>query len=174
VHARALGLSRSVTFQEFAGRSEVVQPSSYLQNLVPFFDRFPKEQILILFFDELREDATRFVHSVYRFLGVNQTFAPSCLGKKVLEARDVRVVGLSRLAYRIALFLRTKGFASLVGRIKRSPVFDSLLYRRRGQSLEIPLAVRQQLHARYRGDYRQLAQLIGRDLPESWYREQHS
>ncbi len=48
----------------------------YHEQLARYFDRFPRDQIHILLATDLREDTTRTVQAIYRFLGVDPTFEP--------------------------------------------------------------------------------------------------
>ena len=169
IHARAVGLDTSIDFEDFAFRPEIIAASDYLRNLRPFYDRFPRQNIQVLFFDDLRKDPTAFLRQVYRYLEVDVDFIPTRLSEKVLTAREARSWRLARIAYRAAGLLRSFGHANLVGRIKRLPIFEFSLYRRLPNKPEVPPEVRERLGALFSTDYEALARLIGRDLPGSWY-----
>jgi hypothetical protein len=53
--------------------------------LAPYFELFGKEQILVLFTDELAADPAATVQRVYRYLGVADDFVPPNLGVRYLE-----------------------------------------------------------------------------------------
>lgn len=48
----------------------------YSEQVKRFLDRFPREQTLILKYDDLRNDGLAFMRSIYSFLGVDTAFTP--------------------------------------------------------------------------------------------------
>jgi len=48
----------------------------YHEQLSRYFDAFPRDQILVVLFDDLKRDPLRFMQDVYRFLNVDPTFVP--------------------------------------------------------------------------------------------------
>jgi sulfotransferase family protein len=48
----------------------------YHEQLVRYFDAFPRDQILVGLFDDLKRDPLRFTQDVYRFLDVDPMFEP--------------------------------------------------------------------------------------------------
>jgi hypothetical protein len=171
VHARALFLEEKTPFVDFANRRETLAISSYYGLLLPVYDLFPRENILVVFFDHLRDDPRAFARTVYSFLGVDPAYCPRVLSQRVLPARQPRNTVVAHLAYRLAGVFRTMGFANLVGRVKRSSVFESLLYCNAPSKPEIPLSARRHLRDYFARDYEDLSRLIGQPLPDSWYAE---
>lgn len=49
----------------------------YSRQLQRFFDRFPREHILIMKYDDLRDHPAEFMKDIYSFLGVSTAFVPS-------------------------------------------------------------------------------------------------
>jgi hypothetical protein len=56
--------------------SRWMQIGRYHEHLSRYFDRFPREQIHILLFDDLKRNALGVVQDVYTFLGVDSQFVP--------------------------------------------------------------------------------------------------
>lgn len=50
--------------------------SRYHEQLVRYFDAFPREQIHVLVFDDLRRNQLKAVQDAYRFLGIDAAFVP--------------------------------------------------------------------------------------------------
>jgi len=48
----------------------------YHEQLTRYFDAFPREQICVVLFDDLKRNTVRFAQQVYRFLNVDQAFMP--------------------------------------------------------------------------------------------------
>src|SRR3954451_5570439 len=56
--------------------------------------RYPREQVHVSLFEDLRDDAQGTYSAVCRFLGVDDTFAPPALGKQINEHRTFRSLRL--------------------------------------------------------------------------------
>jgi len=54
----------------------------YAEHLRRWFDLFPREQLLILLYDELWRDEQRFIRQIYTHVGVDPDYRPTWLGKK--------------------------------------------------------------------------------------------
>lgn len=61
----------------------------YSEQVARYFDAFPREQVHIVLFDDMRKDLLRTVQGVYRFLGVDADFEPD------LDARNASSFPLS-------------------------------------------------------------------------------
>ena len=57
--------------------------SHYAMQLEPFLEQFGRENILILTFEEMRADPSKFMRDVFKWLGIDETFEPPNLGEKV-------------------------------------------------------------------------------------------
>jgi hypothetical protein len=67
--------------REFTRRSDIyIRASLYFQGLKPYYDLFPFEQIIIIFYDDLKTDNKKFLTSLYAALGVASDFVPDAAG----------------------------------------------------------------------------------------------
>jgi hypothetical protein len=158
-------------FEQFARLRRIAKRSDYLNNLGYFFERFPRERILVQFYDDLQRDPGAFVRQLFSFLELDPDFAPPSLHRRVNTARQVRNTFLANLAYQAGQLLRGIGKPQFVGGLKRQRWMEFLLYRDFGKSLKkpsIPPDVRARLHPLYHRHDAQLARLIGRTLPARW------
>jgi len=57
--------------------------SQYSNLLKPFLDTFPNQQVHVALFDDLKLNPRYFLESVFKFIGVDETFEPSILQKRV-------------------------------------------------------------------------------------------
>jgi hypothetical protein len=55
----------------------------YLEHLQRYLALYPKESILVLLYDDLEKDPTSFIRQVLLFLGVDGTFLPPSLNKRI-------------------------------------------------------------------------------------------
>jgi hypothetical protein len=159
---------KDITFEAFAELPEVVRLVDYYRNLKPFDELFPREHMLVQFFDDLQNDPAAFARELYGFLGVDPDFQPPSLLEKFNVTRAARSVGLAHVAYRAGQMARRLGLMNVVGNVKHSGLFERLLYKR-DEKPTIPREVRARLQARYTRDFDRLEAMIGRPLPEAWF-----
>ncbi len=180
-YAKRTYLKENVSFEDFFFHHERYQKShyqnmhketaQYFQNLQPFYERFPRENILVVFFDELKESPHIFIQKIYHFLEIDDTFEPSVLHTKVNQQQKARFPLVARLAYTTASLLRTLGLANIVGAVKRNPVFEKMLYQKpKATKQPIDPKTLQKVYEFYATDYPQLTALLQQDLPPNWYR----
>jgi len=63
---------------------DFVERGFYYKQLKPYFDLFPREHILILFYEDLKKDPIEFIQSIYKFLDLKNTaFIPPLAEKKL-------------------------------------------------------------------------------------------
>lgn len=160
---------QGVSFEEFALHAKVIRQSDYFNNLKPYFDIFPHENILILFFDDLKKQPEKFASDIYQFLEVDSSFTPSVLHKKINVAREARSDFLANLAHKVGVFIRKHSGAGIVGSLKRTSWFENILYKpyknnKPKPSEENVLALKKTYHK----DYDLLSELIKKPLPKEW------
>jgi hypothetical protein len=165
---KAQSTDKSLSFRDFARQEDVLKACDYYHNLLPFYRIFPRDRILVLFFDELKQDPALFIRRIYDFLEIDPAFVPSALHRRVLSAREPRLSWLAHGAYQMGLLFRKLGFVNLVGTVKRNSLFQSLFYRQAGPKPAIEEEVRQELVAYYAERYSGLPELIGQPLPAGW------
>ncbi|MEL6534033.1 MAG: sulfotransferase [Bacteroidota bacterium] len=59
-----------------------VKPGLYMEQLQPFLDLFPKEQIKVVLFDDLKVDPAAFIKGIFEFMEVDASFVPEMVHKK--------------------------------------------------------------------------------------------
>lgn len=146
-----------------------IDQGQYAEQLKRYFALFPKEQILVLIYEDIKKDPAAFMRRIYEFIGVDPSFVPSMLGTRVNIARTPRMVGIDRLMHHVAEALRKTGFDKLVWRIRRSGLPD--LLRRFNTSSETAVAEDEVIMANptlWTDDAAKLSQLIGRDMTKEW------
>ncbi len=142
----------------------------YYEKLKPFYDRFPRENILVLFYDELKADPGAFIRRVYDFVGVDPGFIPGSLHRKINSASRARIPAVGFLAYFGAQVFRRMGLAHILGSIKKNRFFRALLYTRKGEMASLDPESISRIREYCARDHERLVELIGRALPETWPR----
>ncbi|MCB0208238.1 MAG: sulfotransferase domain-containing protein [Anaerolineae bacterium] len=167
-YAKTLTLAPNASFEAFAFREKVISYSDYYYNLRPYFELFPTDNILILFYDDLKKDPKHFARRIYEFIGVDYEFTPEVLHKKVLKTGSPRWVWLAHTAFRIGKKLRNRGLNTIVGSVKKSILFQKLLYTNLENMPEISEDSILELRALYQKRLTGLPELIGQPLPAGW------
>jgi hypothetical protein len=137
----------------------------YHDQLARYFDLFPREQIHIFLFDDLKRDALGVVQTLYRFLGVDASFAPD-----FDTPHNVGGMPASMLLERMLTKSRLK---SAVEPWMPKPAVDwlrRLRTRTMRQVPSLPAALRRELIGHFRDDIDRTSELIGRDLGH-WLRD---
>ncbi len=62
---------------------DFVERGFYYKQLKPYFDLFPRENILVVFFENLKKNPKAFIQEIYKFLGLKDLdFIPSLVNRK--------------------------------------------------------------------------------------------
>lgn len=82
--------------------------SQYARLLSPYLERFPREQLLVLIYEDIKADPQAFMSRVYEYLGVDPTFVPPSLTSKsnITAKNRVKVRGIHATYYRLTKLLR--------------------------------------------------------------------
>jgi hypothetical protein len=136
----------------------------YVEQLRRFYDAFPREQVLVLIYDDLRSDNEGTVRSVLRFLDVDDTVAVAPIQTDSLQA--VR----SPLLYRLWL-----GGSIVAAKLSRSSrrgrrsaaggVWQRIVYRAPDPSDEHFM---RELRVRFKPEVVALSDYMNRDLVTEW------
>lgn len=143
---------------------------TYVENLRPFLERFSREQFHFMLFDDLKADAESMFSGICRFLGVDDTFIPPSLNRRVnprivlrsSRIRDLRcaisaMMGKNAFMRGIRQRLVDAGVARLMLRLFR---FNE----KPGQVLPLSADTRARLIQRFEAGNRALGDLLDRDL----------
>lgn len=61
----------------------IIERGFYYKQLKPYFDLFPRENILILFFKDIKNNPKKVVHELYKFLGLkNTSYIPLLINRR--------------------------------------------------------------------------------------------
>jgi hypothetical protein len=165
-------LSPDIDFWEAcAERPEYVEQGLYAKHLRRYLDSFPRDRLLVLIFEDGRRDPLGFMQAIYRFMGVDPSFEPTMLGRRVGEGRVPRAMWFERALVGVSAFLRRRSLLRRVWwRAKKARLGDLArsINTRRGATAEKVLAPadRQRLFQHFRRDIEDLETLLGRQLDE--------
>jgi hypothetical protein len=154
-----------------AEHPNALERSQYHQVLTPWLDRFGRERVELIVFEDLVDEPVRTVRSVLRFLGVDEAFVPPDPDTPVNVTFSPRFPRAYAFAKRAGNRLRFAGGARVVHAAKRVGL-DRMFRAGQVQQQESPVTQeeRDQLAERLRPDVERLSELIGRDLARDWLR----
>jgi Sulfotransferase domain len=113
---------------------DLLNEGRYATHLRRYLSYFDRESLNIALFDDLEADPQAFLDGVTSWLGIaRQEVSPELLQAR-LPASKARWLPLAVLAKRGAIMVRRLDGAELVGRLKRSPLTQRLLYQPLGDA----------------------------------------
>lgn len=141
----------------------------YYRQLLPYFELFDREQIKILFFEDLCRDSVKFVQDLFEYLGVDTSFVPNTDEKRREGGLPKNQVWHKLLTQknpiRTSVATILKPFIPLdTRRAMRQKMVKENIYK-----AKLSPESRQKLITLYRDDILKLQDLIQRDL-SSWLR----
>ena len=137
------------------------QSGLYSRQVQRYLERFPRERILILRYDDLQRDGVAFMQGIYAFLGVRADFVPTIR----IHNRAARPWSI-RYAYFCRRWLTRFLPGKLIPFLMRlNPV--------RPATIPLDNELRTRLLRRYAGDIRSTAALTGLDI-QSWLTEERT
>jgi hypothetical protein len=169
LYMRKHGIGPDTFAEALQTRPELLEHGRYATSLDRFLALFPRELVHVALFDDLVDDPQRFLDGITEFLEIDKL----PLAEKDLEARlpaaKARSVRLAWVARRSADWVREHDGATLVGKVKRSPLVQRALYRPLDRDAVRPtdddvLAVRRALSS----EVDALDGTFGFQLRESW------
>ncbi len=154
-HLRTRSSESRSLLDAVAERPEYADRGRYLPQLQRLVEHYPREQLLVLFFEDLVADPARIVAETFSFLGVDPAFRPGNLGKVYNRAATVRAPGFRREMLRRRAWGRWPRVAAWVDARNRKPVdYPPMTAEERATLAEL-----------FRTDNAELARWLGRELP---------
>ncbi len=161
-------ITEDVPFEAFAEQEKsVLEQGLYSVQLSRYYALFPKEQILVLVYEDIKKDPKAFMKRIYQFLGVDESFESSMLYSEINVARTPKAVYVDRLMHHISEFLRSTGFDKLVHFIRKTGLPDLVRSSNTKEAKEI-IVDTTALKAYFKEDVQKLSSLLGRDLVSEW------
>ena len=158
----------AISFEEAIERHAFyVEMSRYARQLKRYLACFPREQVLLLFSDDMKRQPETEIANVLRFLGVAPTIDPAVLrssyGNPPTRARSPWLKRFLRDAMRKAVEWRLSPLVAVIRRMK----IQDLVRAVNSIPMQYPdmrPETRQRLREIFQGDIRELEALAGRNL----------
>lgn len=147
----------------------------YARILAGFLRVFPRDQLKVIFTTELAEQPVETLGSVFRFIGVDDSFVPDNAGSRYREgAVKERIPGLHLVRWQASLARRASArrlWHALPKRVRwgvdRLSYYAAMWNAQRGaiDDGDISQRVRERLRGHFQADGEALAELLGRETP---------
>lgn len=149
---------------------ELIDHGRYADHLQPYLRHFPREQLHVAVFDDLKADPDKFFNELCNFLEISSNPLPADLGRSVLPAAAPRWFLGAHLARRAGWMLRTLGLPGIVSKVKNSPLLNRVLYRQYPADEKPIVSPEDQEYLRtvFAPQVTRLDALLGLDLTHRW------
>ena len=136
----------------------ILESGLYYESVKRYLDRFPRESVLVLLYDDYQTDPVPVLTEIFRFLGVDPRFTPD-LSRRHNQPRVPRFISVHR-------FLNRQGALTRLATLSPSRLKALLrkLAVRPRDTVAVSPRDRAFLLKYYRDDIEKLAQLLSRDL----------
>jgi len=172
-------LSTYADFSKAIENHKLVKKGFYYKHLKKYFDIFPRENILVLIYEDIKKDSARFIQEIYNFLGVETQFVPPSIEKRIgftgRSMSSFRIPFLSISLYKTVRSLNRSGkFFRFLKKIGLKFLYKKVVNWNRkieGQNISDPSVkkiidfdTQTKLYQTYKNDINNLERLIGKDL----------
>jgi hypothetical protein len=124
--------------------SSWIEPGFYAEHLERYLECFSQAQMLFLRFEQLKDDDEAFIRRILEFIGVEESFSPTWLGRKANEAGGRRTFA-NAVWRRVRRRLEWVGQGELVESIESAPMVGRWVRDRDEYEEGMEAAVRREL-----------------------------
>jgi hypothetical protein len=141
----------------------------YATHLQRYLDLFPRQQLHVSLFDDLRTDPQAYADGVFDFLGVRRLELPPADLKSRMPAGTPRNPAVATAAKSMSKLAKQAGLRRWRSRVKRSVMVRQALYRPyRDDRPTIDPAVAAELRLGFADEVLRLDSLLGRPVAAMW------
>jgi hypothetical protein len=141
----------------------------YATHLQRYLDLFPRQQLHVSLFDDLRSDPQAYADGVFAFLGIRRLELPPADLKSRMPAGAPRNPSVATVAKSMSKLAKQAGLRRFRSRVKRSVVVRQVLYRPyKDDRPTIDPAVAAELRLGFADEVLRLDSLLGRPVAAMW------
>jgi hypothetical protein len=165
-------IAETMSFEEYQQtESSVREQGRYAEQIARYDALFPREQLLILIYEDIRKDPVAFMRRIYEFLGITTDFVSSMVYDEINVARTPKHIAVDRVMHHVSETLRKIGLDRFVHLVRKSGIPDrirELNTKPKEQSSHTKTFDRTPLVAFFKHDVTMLSARIGRDMNREW------
>ncbi|MEO6131122.1 MAG: sulfotransferase domain-containing protein [Saprospiraceae bacterium] len=145
---------------------QYLRMSDYFQTLSLYHQHFSRDQIFLIWFEDIQNRPAELLHEVFLFLKVDPAFQPKKIHKKSNPARVSRSAALQKIIRHIKLALIGLGLSGLLKKIKMAGLGDFVMKMssRTLPKTPIPGEIKNYILSEFHEDIIKLEKLTGKDL----------
>lgn len=129
LYLRKHGLAPETFMEALQSVPELIDEGRYATQLGRYADHLGPGAVRVSLFDDLQEDPQRFLDGVTSALGISRMPLEADLLEARLPASKARLLPVAMAVQRTAGWVREHDGTELVGRVKRSPLVQRMLYK---------------------------------------------
>ncbi|MFH1758971.1 MAG: sulfotransferase domain-containing protein [Patescibacteria group bacterium] len=164
-------ISRQTSFWEAAQQCPFfLNGSCYATQLNKYLQLFPRNQILILIYEDIQKNPLKFIQTIYEFLNIDNQFIPSALHKKINRGRIPKFPRIESVLTQWSAVFQMIGFHKIWWWVQKSGVGDFILKLNTKKIIcakdGFNILDRKKLREYYQKEIEEVEKIIGRRLPE--------
>lgn len=149
--------NKNLSFEEkIKSKPEFIEEGLYYRHLMRYLEFVPKENLLILLYDDLKKDENEFLRRIYEFLGVDVNYVSPKQEFKINASASKPNLGKSQFLYYLYKSLRKVGLYQLGYKVEQM--------NRKELPKMSPKTKEWLVNSVYGEENEKLGELIGRDL----------
>ncbi len=148
--------------------NQYIRMSLYAQTLSLYLKHFHRDQIFLLWFEDIYKRPEELLHDIFIFLGVDPAFRPKSMYKKSNPARASHYAPLQFMIRRFNMMLALFGLSGVVKKLKMAGLADIVMNMtsRPIRKESIPEEVKQYILLQVKDDVQRLESMTGKDLSQ--------
>lgn len=155
-------------------RNDLVREGFYGTYLERYYNSFPKEQVKVFLYDDLRSDEDRVIREIYEFMGVDAGFGPDTSREHNVSGRIKNPIVDALFGQNSILKKAVREIApGLVNSLRSSEGAQKMVQKIRSSNLEkapLPESDKIQIQQKvYKDEMKKLSQILDRDLSRWGY-----
>jgi len=150
---------------------DLISDNFYGSELLRYFKLFPKQNILIAFFDDLERSPRLFLQKIFNFLQVDPEFQSEIINRRINQSKSLRLPLIAPLVRFFADALRKLQLFGLLKKSKDSFFFNRILFNKTDSSSKgeiLTQEINDQLDKAFIPEIKKVEELTNRDLSH-WY-----
>lgn len=111
--------NKGLSFEEkIMAKPEFIEEGFYAEHLNRYLDIFPKENILVMFFDDIKKDSVGFLREIFEFIGVDPNYDSSLADQRVNTSDSKKLLVKSKPLYYVSKATRKLYLDSLATKLE--------------------------------------------------------
>lgn len=170
-----------ITFEDFIENVDAFMDSGYYtKHLKRWYKHFPKKNIQVLIYDDMKKDRLKFIKKVFKHLDLDDKFVPPNLEKSSNVARIAPGGFLTKMMRKVDILYNKHGynkgkdtlFTKSMRKLKIVKIYNFLIfkfvYKRSFSKPKMKPETEKKLRKMYYDDVKELSKMLKRDLLTEW------